>query len=141
MKTCIQCVQEKPSEEFYSHPKMADGRLNKCKTCCKSYAKARRIEHPEIVRDIDRRKTLQPARKQWRVEYQRKTRKQFPEKYLARTIVSNAIKCGKIARQPCVKCGAIDAQAHHPDYTQPLNVVWLCFAHHREIHKETTQTA
>lgn len=140
MKTCIQCAQKKPLEEFYSHPKMADGRLNKCKPCCRSYAKTRRIEHPEIVREIDKRKTLQPARKQWTADYQRKIRQIFPEKYRARTMVSNAIKCGKITKQRCVECGSTNTQAHHPDYSQPLKVIWVCFDHHMAIHKQPTKT-
>jgi hypothetical protein len=25
-------------------------------------------------------------------------------------------------------------ERHHPDYTQPLTVIWLCRKHHRETH-------
>lgn len=32
-KPCIECGQEKPPAKFYSHPAMADGTVNICKTC------------------------------------------------------------------------------------------------------------
>jgi hypothetical protein len=35
-KVCIICKDEKFLIEYYAHPKMSDGRLNKCKTCCRS---------------------------------------------------------------------------------------------------------
>src|ERR1039458_7338116 len=39
---------------------------------------------------------------------------------------------GKVKRQPCEVCGAQPAEAHHEDYSKPLDVEWLCPTHHRE---------
>jgi hypothetical protein len=60
-------------------------------------------------------------------------RERNPEKVRARKALSHAISSGKIVRGPCVICGEPKTQGHHPDYGQPLRVVWLCFRHHRLI--------
>jgi hypothetical protein len=65
-----------------------------------------------------------------------KQREKFPKKYKARTAFRNAIRDGKIQRQPCQKCGSLKAQGHHEDYSKPLEVVWLCTTHHAERHRE-----
>ena len=63
--------------------------------------------------------------------------------YRARRVFRKAIERGKIARQPCAVCGLPDAEGHHPDYSAPLDVVWLCKSHHDEthrMHRELTST-
>lgn len=60
-------------------------------------------------------------------------RERNPEKYKAHTTVNNAIRSGKLQRQGCEVCGE-KAHAHHDDYDRPLDVRWLCHAHHREHH-------
>ncbi len=36
--------------------------------------------------------------------------------------------------QPCLCCGAADAEMHHPDHEKPLVVVWLCRPCHLSWH-------
>ena len=57
------------------------------------------------------------------------------EKVYAHKKVYIAIKLGKIKREPCEICGETErVQAHHEDYSQPLDVIWLCRKHHAWIH-------
>lgn len=60
----------------------------------------------------------------------------------ARKLVDWAIRRGVIAAQPCEVCGASGfkngrniVEAHHDDYEKPLDVRWLCQAHHHEHHR------
>lgn len=57
-----------------------------------------------------------------------------PERKRATSLVSTAILRGKMMRAPCVVCGDEKVEGHHPDYSRPLDVVWLCNEHHREVH-------
>ena len=51
---------------------------------------------------------------------------------LARRKLNLYVYYGKVKRQPCEVCGAQPAEAHHEDYSKPLDVEWLCPTHHRE---------
>ena len=39
------------------------------------------------------------------------------------------IKRGKVKKLPCRVCGEINSQAHHSDYSKPLEVEWYCRVH------------
>lgn len=63
-----------------------------------------------------------------------KKRYQDP-KWAVRHLTGAAIKLGLLVRQPCEVCGVTKVQAHHTDYNKPLEVQWLCAAHHSDLHK------
>lgn len=47
-----------------------------------------------------------------------------------------AKKQGILKQMPCEICGNLKTDAHHDDYTKPLEVKWLCRKHHAEHHRE-----
>jgi hypothetical protein len=68
-------------------------------------------------------------------ESNRKWTNNNPEKRRAHWIKENAVRSGFLVKQPCSVCGTTNfIDAHHPDYTEPLKVIWLCRLHHGELH-------
>ena len=59
-----------------------------------------------------------------------------PEKQRARETLKNHIRAGSIKEEPCAICGETKTEGHHVDYSDPLNVIWLCKKHHELIHHE-----
>jgi hypothetical protein len=132
VKKCFKCGQSQPLENFYRHPQMADGHLGKCKGCAREDVKDnyqnRRPQYAEYYKSRD----ASQSRKDWR-----KTRSRSAEaqsRVAARWAVANAVRDGRIEQLPCRVCGDVNSEAHHADYSKPLVVDWLCFAHHREMH-------
>ncbi len=149
--SCKSCGLRKYEAEFYRAANAKSGRFSSCKDCVKARVTERRAENIEYVREYDRARGLLPHRKEavtarahrYKGKYPAsKWRGRNPEKWAAHLKVNNAIRSGKLARQShCSKCGSpYNVQAHHEDYSKPLDVVWLCsrchMARHREINAE-----
>lgn len=67
----------------------------------------------------------------------------YPDKEKARRILQKALMKGAIQKENCIVCKDENSQAHHEDYTKPLEVIWLCPVHHMERHdrvKTSTMT-
>lgn len=60
----------------------------------------------------------------------------YPEKIRAKNAVSHEVRCGRMKRLPCRVCGATKIEGHHPDYTNELEVIWLCQSHHKRLHSK-----
>lgn len=91
------------------------------------------LKNPEKRKEIARRWV-----KKHGLDKTRKDRARNPQKYKARTAVGNAIRDGKLKKKPCCVCGSEFVHAHHEDYGRPLDVVWVCVKHHKEIHSTLT---
>lgn len=135
-KRCFKCGLVKPLEEFYKHERMADGHLNKCKTCNKKDVRQNYANKRAQYQDYDRRRNKTEARKRQQRESAKLQRQIHPEKFAMRGVFWNAIVSGKIKRMPCVKCGNPKSEGHHHDYSKPLDVIWMCFVCHRLEHGE-----
>lgn len=137
VKVCFKCGKKKKADEFYRHPMMADGRLNKCKSCARADVRANRLRRLEYYRAYDLLRSKNPKRiaaaaevnRRWRAEDRRRTR--------AHNMVARAVACGRLVPQPCCVCGsAVNIHAHHDDYDRPLDVRWLCAEHHSKEHQK-----
>lgn len=148
MKQCFKCSHIYSLDNFYKHSRMADGHLNKCIPCTKKdtkdyqyknheYIKIYRREYARLPHNVLKRKIYTKTLR-WK-EAHKKSHKKWLDKNIikraAHIIISNAIKSGKLIKQPCEICGTMKKlNAHHDDYTKPLKVRWLCIKHHHEWH-------
>lgn len=67
-------------------------------------------------------------------ESRKSSREDKRKKINARSLANVALSRGIIKRLACIKCGELKAEMHHEDYDKPLEVIWLCFRHHTELH-------
>ena len=154
MKPCKKCGETKPLSDFYTNPQLRDGHVNTCKECCNKRSKAyhSKPENKERKRILQREYRTKPDKKAMELaaerrgridannrrkltEKQREYRQLKPDKYLAHRLVGYAVKKGTLAKRGCELCGKV-AEAHHDDYSKPLEVRWLCRIHHVQVHLE-----
>lgn len=134
-KLCFKCGTHKPADDFYKHPAMGDGRLGKCKQCTKTDVaanyRAKRMQYSQY----ERSRFADPHRKLKTRQYQAAARQRNREKYVARSAVGNAVRDGRMVRPSfCQVCESQSrTEAHHYDYSKPLDVVWCCRKCHREV--------
>ena len=57
------------------------------------------------------------------------------KKATARSYLNVYIKYGKVKKGNCF-CGEPGVEAHHEDYSKPLEVTWYCRKHHLELHNK-----
>lgn len=129
MKTCAECGTEI----------VGDYGTKMCGTEC--FARRRKkLDRARYLRQRDERLAAKklydatPERKAAAVERTTRMRRKYPDKNRARELVHLAVgrKKNGLVRLPCSKCGNPKSEAHHPDYSKPLEVIWLCRAHHVE---------
>ena len=56
-------------------------------------------------------------------------------KAVVRAMAGVYLRRGKLVKCACEGCGSPNSQMHHPDYSQPLQVTWLCRECHLELHR------
>jgi len=135
-KECFKCKAVKPLTEFYTHSRMADGHLNKCKGCAKNDSRKNRGENLERYRAYDRERGKNPDRVKSNSEISKAWKQEDLRRSFAHGKVRRAIKSGDLLKHPCIRCGNSKSVAHHEDYDKPLDVMWLCQPCHKQRHKE-----
>ena len=119
--------QEKISEYLREYAKSHKEKVNEYNK--KSYWK-------NHEKQLDRHKKYRDDNTDVCTEIGRIWRENNPEKHEAHKRLNIAVRSGKITRKNCEVCGEEKTHAHHNDYSKPLEVMWLCPKHHKEIHKE-----
>lgn len=125
-KICIKCGLEKSLSEFYVHPAMKDGHLNKCKICCK---KDSSLNYKKNSKNV------------WFVEYERRRgrekyrRLNYKDKY-----PPNIIQCNSTIRnlhRNLIAAGYdMDLkEAHHWNYNLTKQGFILTRKMHKLIHR------
>ena len=147
MKICKKCEKNLEDSEFYY------GR-RECKKCLsisrKDYKNEWREKNKERVKKVvhenylkNKEKVLERS-KRWRENNKetfkkswKKSDEKFPLKKPARRILRYYLEIKEIVRpENCDKCfKKCKPDAHHLDYTKPLDVLWLCKSCHGREHR------
>jgi hypothetical protein len=152
-KICDTCKLEKALKDFYGFGNTPRGRSLNCKECVRIYTRERykRLRQDpgwmerERVRCRERNLRLGYSEK-----YKPKTKKQKlarrlaaskwiaknRDKRAAQILVGSALRSGRLTKAACEVCGELKVDAHHDDYTKPLEVRWLCEKHHMQLHRK-----
>jgi len=148
-KKCRKCGQIKLITEFYKTKKGGEARHPDCKKCDHSKYNEYLKNNPE------RRKAYrakQPVRENHHTNENKAKVTASRMKYLGKKPginlawkkVNSAINAGKIIKPAaCESCGMKRRiiHAHHPDYKQPLLVMWLCPKCHKAAHNRQPLTS
>lgn len=143
---CKTCGITKPADGFYR------GNRSRCKECVKESVKANRMAKIDHYRSFDKARASVPHRVAARAAYlatprgvaaanraKKAWRQRNAEKRRAHSTLAKAVAKGTVRPLPCFVCGREQAEAHHPDYSSPLAVTWLCSQHHAQLHREARE--
>lgn len=136
MKKCLYCNKEKSFIEFHKNKRMKDGYSYYCKECKSIISKNEYIKHKDkYLENVKKYRQTDYGKKVISLIYKRQKEK-FPEKYKARTILNNALLYGKVLKpEKCCVCNEFKKlSAHHNDYNNPLDVLWMCYSCHTNHH-------
>ena len=130
-KICKLCKQQKPIDKFYRDRTKREGRRNCCKLCENKLASAYRKLHADMFSRREKkryqRRRKNPAHQQRVLIYNRQWRTE--EKTRAHN--TTARKLQHLKPEVCEECKIKPAQmAHHPDYSKPNKVNWICYCCH-----------
>lgn len=150
-KTCRDCetAYSPATWEFKAHDFL-------CKPCRrqrgKAYRAARKANgnpvrtgrmprewHQKYQEEYKERKGVRERRAALQKKY--RNNPTLRKRHKARWSVRRAVVAQRIIKQPCEICGNPKVDGHHDDYSQPLNVRWLCRKHHSEFHAKATGDA
>ena len=147
---CKKCSKLKSADSFGLSSKAKSGFRSTCRECEAAAARHRYATDKEFRKKAIEKATLYQRagfQRDYSREYQdkhkttpkrtnstevnRKHNAKYPEKFKARTALRSAMLRGDLVKAPCLICGKAESEAHHQDYSKPLEVMWFCKLHHR----------
>lgn len=137
-KRCPKCKKTLPVGKFYKANSTKSGLQGWCKGCSDAAKRAYYLtEQGKLCRRGQQERYYSNPDNKERARithyiYRRSHRKE----YRCQMIVLTAMRNGSLVRPSvCEQCGqARRLHAHHPDYNEPLRVVWLCPSCHGLLH-------
>jgi hypothetical protein len=131
-KKCPKCKKNLPICEYSKRSNRKSGIASRCKKCLKisdrMYRQVNRIriaKYAKKYRQINKDRIL---------EYNKKHKPVTRLHSKAHWAVRSSLIRGLIRKEPCKYCGDLGTEAHHSDYSKPLDILWVCKKHHRRIH-------
>jgi hypothetical protein len=126
MKKCIRCGNDKELNDFYVHPKMRDGHLNKCKECCKKVADIREKILRKNSEEWCEKERLRSIERYHRLNYREI---QFEQKKLKTYITGKYKNLSRDLKLPP------DKNPHHWNYALIEDIIILNKKFHRFLHR------
>ena len=136
---CRKCGRELPPDAFYPRQIARVKGHGECKECTKERVRTRARTNP-AVQEYDRMRSKLPHRQEHMKRTAARWNEANPLAYKAHYAVTNAVRDGRLKREPCLFCGAEKVHAHHRDYSKPLDVLWLCPKCHHRLHANFPET-
>lgn len=123
-KTCGRCKKEKKLTDFNKDKYTPSGYRSQCKECMKAERLAMKDYYSTIRRNDEYKKKS--------ALYKRENYHRYKDKVFAR----NATRKLRLDKpDKCSACNEVKhVEAHHDDYSKPLDVRWLCVHCHNEWH-------
>lgn len=140
-KICTECGETKELNDFHKNKRLKSGLCSCCKACAIKRTKAHYRANALAKRAYEAARYQTDKRKTWKSDYQQRYRAKYKDRYKAHTAVLMAVRTGGLTPQPCQDCGQLDnTEAHHEDYSKPMEIIWLCFRCHRIRHGQEVLT-
>lgn len=138
-KRCGKCGRELPISEFNKNRNSRDGHSFRCRSCASEYNKARYAANKERFKsDIYAYRAEHPEQV---LRTREKTCEKNPTQRNAYRVLQQAMECGLVENPGyCYGCGCTEEEhrieAHHHDYSKPLDIIWLCTPCHRRMDQQ-----
>ena len=122
-KICFKCGRELPITEFYKHPRMADGHLNKCKSCTKKDV------HENYEKNSEDSDFVEKERQRGRDKYHRL----YANLHISSSHSENS-NTRRTAKNRGIDCDG--KEIHHWNYNMKNDIFLLTPKQHKKVHSQ-----